>query len=296
MKYKNLNKLGLALAVALASMMAPAASAWGPDRPTYTNEHPADHAVFNSITNNAAVGNERDFVRIAEKGNGSAYVSELTIEAGKQYEVYIYYHNDASGIYNDATYDYVGVARDTRLSSLFPASLKAGEHGQVDGTITSSTTDPAAVWDEAYITAKEDLTLHYVTGSAKIYNSWGVNGSNLSSERLFSQEGVLLGLNELNGLILGCAEYSGHIVYTIQTQAVEKPDEPEDPVTPTPEDPNEPQPEDPTDPEVPEELPTTGPAEIALLIVVIVVIVTGLLYWHFSNKHVKKITKSLKKK
>lgn len=40
---------------------------WGPKRPTYTNEHPADHPVFNSITNNAAVGDERDFVRIEEK-------------------------------------------------------------------------------------------------------------------------------------------------------------------------------------------------------------------------------------
>lgn len=308
MKYKLLNKLGLALALVLASAGAPAVSAWGPNRPTYTNENPADHAVFNSITNNAAVGNERDFVRIAEKGNGSTYVSELTIEPNKQYEVYIYYHNDASGIYNDAAHDYVGVARDTRLSSLFPASLKAGERGQVDGTITSSTTDPAAVWDEAYITAKEDLTLHYVTGSAKIYNSWGTNGANLSSERLFSQEGTLLGLNQLNGLILGCAEYSGHVVYTIQTKAVEKPDEPkpEEPETPDvpdePEEPEEPEPDDPEvpdepkpeEPETPKELPTTGPAEIALAIVVVIALVAGIVYWRKTSKAVKKATRHAK--
>lgn len=289
MKHKNIVKIGASLAVAFATMASPAALAWGPERPTYTNEHPADHAVFNSITNNAAVGNERDFVRIAEKGNGSAYVSELTIEAGKQYEVYIYYHNDASETYNDAAHNYVGVARDTRLSSIFPASLKAGERGQVDGTISSSTTNPAKVWDEAYITAKEALTLHYVTGSAKIYNSFGVSGSNLSSEHLFSQEGVLLGLNELNGIILGCSRYSGHIVYTIQTEAVETPTP-----TPDPEPEPEPQPQPEPKPEIPEELPTTGPAEIALAIALAVVIAAGLAYWYFSSKRVKKMTTKAK--
>lgn len=290
MKYKNLGKIGASLAVALATVISPSALAWGPERPTYTNEHPADHAVFNSITNNAAVGNERDFVRIAEKGNGSAYVSELTIEPGKQYEVYIYYHNDASETYNDATHNYIGVARDTRLSSIFPASLKAGERGQVDGTISSSTTNPAKVWDEAYITAKEALTLHYVTGSAKLYNR-NNSGTNLAAERLFSQEGVLLGLSELNGIILGCAQFSGHIVYTIQTEAVDTP-------TPTPDPEPEPEPEPEPDPqpepEIPEELPTTGPAEVALAIVLIVVIVAGLAYWYFSSKRVKKMATKAK--
>ena len=49
------------------------------------------------------------------------------------------------------------------------------------GRITSSNTEPASVWDEAYVTAKEAMTLHYVIGSAKIYNQWGVNGSTLAT-------------------------------------------------------------------------------------------------------------------
>ena len=47
-----------------------------------------------------------------------------------------------------------------------------------------------------------------------------MNGSVLS-ESLFSEEGTFLGLNELNGVILGCDEYSGSIVYTIQVSAAD---------------------------------------------------------------------------
>lgn len=206
------------VAITTFLFMPTSAMAWGPDRPTYTNQSPADHAVFNSITDNAAVGDERDFVRIEEKNSGRPYSSEIILEAGKQYEVYIYYHNDASETYNDAAHNYVGVARDVRLSSTFPEALMANERQAVTGKITSSNANPAAVWDEAYVTAKEAMTLHYVEGSAKIYNQWGVNGSTLATA-LFSTEGVPLGLDELNGVILGCDKYSGQIVYTIQTEA-----------------------------------------------------------------------------
>ncbi len=212
----------LFIAITTFLFVPTSAMAWGPERPTYTNEAPADHATFNSITNNAAVGDERDFVRIEEKNSGRAYSSEIILEAGKQYEVYIYYHNDASETYNDAAHNYVGVARDVRLSTTFPEALAANERGAVTGKITSSNASPAAVWDEAYVTAKEGVTLHYVEGSAKIYNQWGVNGSTLATA-LFSTEGVPLGLDELNGVILGCDRYSGQIVYTIQTRAVTAP-------------------------------------------------------------------------
>lgn len=277
MKHIKIKILGLGLATLASLGLATPTFAWGPERPTYTNEHPAERAVFNSITNNAAVGDERDFVRIVEKDTGNEYVSELEIEAGKQYEVYIYYHNDASETFDDAAHGYVGVARDVRLASVFPHELKAGERQAVTGKITASNTDPLAVWDEAYITAKEAMTLHYVTGSAKIYNGWGVNGSVLPTT-LFSTEGTFLGLNELNGVILGCAQYSGQVVYTIETKAVTG-------EVPTPE-----------NPDVPSELPETGPAEIVLAVVVVLAVAAGIVYYIRSKKAVKKTTKSAKSK
>lgn len=278
MKHTKIKILSLSLAALVSLSLATPTLAWGPERPTYTNQNPADHAVFNSIVDNAAVGDERDFVRIVEKDTGNEYVSELEIEAGKQYEVYIYYHNDASETFDDTAHGYVGVARDVRLASAFPHELKAGERQAVTGKITASNTDPLAVWDEAYITAKEAMTLHYVTGSAKIYNGWGVNGSVLSTS-LFSTEGTFLGLNELNGIILGCAQYSGQVVYTIETRSVAN----ETPTTPT-------------NPDVPSELPETGPAEIVLAVVVVLAVVAGIVYYVRSNKAVRKTTKSAKGK
>lgn len=277
----KVNKFILGAAVTLLSPLALGinASAWGPaDRPTFTMEKPATYPVFNSITDNSAVGDERDFVRVEEKNSGREYANIIEVEAGKQYEVYIYYHNDASKTFNDRAHNYAGVARDVRVSSLFPLELSAGEQGVISGTIMASNSDPQAVWDEAYITAKEDMTLHYVEGSARIYNDWGVNGSVLSTN-LFSETGTFIGLNNLDGVILGCEEYSGQIVYTIQTQAVDSPDVP---VTP------------PEEPETPKELPNTGPAEVVLAVVLILVVAAGVFYWVKTHNAVKKATKKAK--
>lgn len=289
-KIKYISLVGALVAMFAAQVVSPAALAWGPERQTYTMNNPAPKATFNSITDNSAVGDERDFVRIVEKGTGNTYVSDLVIEPEKEYEVFIYFHNDASQTLNDPAYNYVGVAQNTRVSSSFPTSLKAGEVGTIFGRITSTSTDPEAVWDEAYVRAKEDLTLHYVSGSAKIYNRWQASGSVLS-QNLFTDTGTFIGMNKLDGVVPGCDIFSGQVVYTLQTHAVES----EDPEEPTPADPtpDEPTPEEPT-PDMPTELPNTGPAEIALAIIVVVAIVAGIVYWQKTHKAVKKATKRAK--
>ena len=275
---KQLLALGLAVAFTAGLPLA-GASAWGPERPTYTNENPADHATFNSITNNPVFGDERDFVRIQEKGSDESYTSDLTVEPGKQYEVIIYYHNNASATYNSAEYDYVGMAYNAKLTSMFPTELKAGEREMVSAIIKADGAEPEAVWDEAYVTASEDMTLHFVTGSAKLYNDWGANGSTLPTA-LFAEEGAYLGIDELNGVIPGCYEYSGYVLYTIQTYAVEE----EVPVEPEP------------TPEVPEELPNTGPFEVGLAIVIGVAVLAAVIYWWRTHRAVKHATKRAKGK
>jgi len=230
MKDKKQNKKkifvsALTLAMLGGAAVGGSASAWGPERDTYTNANPAPQAVFNSITDNAAVGDERDFVRIVEvheDGTKDAYVNDLTIKGGHDYEVYIYYHNDASASYNTAEENYKGVARNVKVSAAFPESLKAGERGQVDAIISADRTLAPKVWDEAYITAEENVTLAYITDSAKLLNGGEANGSLLTTD-LFSAEGTLLGYNVLNGVVYGCDEYSGHIVFRIRATKVVEP-------------------------------------------------------------------------
>ncbi len=231
MKDKKTNKKKIYVSALVAMVLgglwlgAGRASAWGPDRKTWTMEDPADYATFNSITNNTSVGDERDFVRVAEavsEGTSTA-VNELHVQGGKDYVVTIYYHNDAASNFNKVEYNYKGVAQKTRLSVAFPDALDAGQKGQVDGLIYSVTANPEEVWDEAYLIADEKVKLSYISGSAKIYNDWALSGSEMNSAELFSADGTYLGVKEFNGLIPGCAEYSGTVVFRIHAEKVVEP-------------------------------------------------------------------------
>lgn len=202
------------------------ALAWGPsDRPTYTNASPADYATFNSIIDNAAVGDERNFVRVKEAGTENYYTDEVSVVPGKEYEVYIYYHNNAG---SDTNASGLGLALLTRVAATYPARISKDANGTLTGEITwkyvTSRTDTARdgkVWDEAYLkTDYDDVVLRYKTGSATIHNGGNTNGSVLSTN-LFSENGTYIGFNELNGVVPGCAEYSGHITYTLVAEKVD---------------------------------------------------------------------------
>lgn len=196
------------------------AKAWGPERTTYTNDHPASYATFNSITDNAAVGDERNFVRVREAGTDQTFQDEIEIVPGKEYEVYIYYHNNAGTSTNASGY---GMATNTKVSSAYPTILNPNERGMVSGIISWSYVTPeqpnnpqqGQVWDEAYLTTQSNnVVLRYKTGTAMIHNSGAANGSVLPTT-LFTEAGTPIGFNKLTGTIPGCAEYSGHITYTL---------------------------------------------------------------------------------
>ena len=204
-------------AVLATSEDEPEGTPWGPPRPLYTMNEPADHVVFNSITNNPVLGNELNFVRVAEAGAGVEFSDEVKIEPGKEYEVYIGYHNNAASSLNESG---VGIATGVKLSSLFPGEVKAGERGEVSATITATNADPQAVWDGAYLTADSNVKLRYKPASAKIYNDGYATNGQVLPETLFSDTGTYLGVNTLDGLIPGCAEYSGHVIYTLIAEQV----------------------------------------------------------------------------
>ena len=215
-----LTTLGGIAATLAAFLPLSSASAWGPERTTYTMEQPADYAVFNSITNNSAIGDERNFVRIREANSGNPFRDEVEVTPGKEYEVYIYFHNDAGSDTNATGY---GMATNVRLVSAYPPTVNTNERGMVSGILSWSYVTPeqpdnpqvGKVWDEAYVTSKTDgVVLRYKTGTAIIHNAGAANGSVLASS-LFTEEGALLGYNKLAGTIPGCDEYSGHVTYTL---------------------------------------------------------------------------------
>lgn len=108
-----------------------------------------------------------------------------------------------------------GIATDVRISAAFPSSLKAGEKGQVDAIISAQRTIIPRVWDEAFITAEEDVIIAYIPSSANIYNDGKVKGSELSSDDLFSVKGAQIGYYDLDGLIPACDQYSGMVFFRL---------------------------------------------------------------------------------
>ncbi|MBR3164136.1 DUF11 domain-containing protein [Candidatus Saccharibacteria bacterium] len=215
MKNKKQKIIGLGLStLSLAIMASASASAWGPERPTYTVKNPADHVTFNSITDHPSLGDERNFVRVAEAGVKGVFKDEVKVEAGKEYEVYIWYHNNAASNLNPSG---KGIATGTRVYSKFPSSINSSKKWEVNGTISSTNATPESVWDQAYFTtdSKEDILLQYVPGSAILSNGYKANGR-VMSDKMFTSEGAYLGVDELNGMLPGCDEFSGNIVYRVR--------------------------------------------------------------------------------
>ncbi len=203
------------LSIVAAAVLVPAALfAWGPDRPTFTMENPASYVTFNSITNNQQRGDERNFVSIKDAtAANSTYSDEVALQAGKQYEVTVFYHNNAASNLNDAEDQFKGVAKDSFMRVQMPATVAAGEKARITGFVGASNANPAQVWDEAYGTAAQSYALRYVPGSATIHSNGAVNGKTLP-DSLYTT-GTPLGYEALDGKLPGCNEFAGYVTFKI---------------------------------------------------------------------------------
>lgn len=207
------------LTIAVAVMIPAGLLAWGPDRPTYTYETPADHVTFNSITNNPTYGDERNFTTIRD-ANGGTFGHEVNLQPGKEYEVQVFYHNNAATYLNDASQGYKGIAENAAMRVQMPATVKAGEKARITGVVSASNATPQSVWDEAYAASSSNVALRYVQGSAKVASSNGaVNGQAMPDSLLTT--GAPLGYDSLNGKLPGCNKYSGYVTFRF---VVDKPD------------------------------------------------------------------------
>ena len=201
-------------AIATATVAIPAGLlAWGPDRPTFTMAHPSDHVTFNSITDNPVQGDERNFVQIRNVTKNNNFSESESLVAGNEYEVYVFYHNDAASNLNDAAHNYKGIATGAYMKAELPASVAAGSTGTINGYVGASNSSPSQVWDEATIknTTGGAMDIRIESGSAKITNNGKTNGKTLP-DAIFSS-GTPLGYDALDGKVPGCTQYSGYVTY-----------------------------------------------------------------------------------
>ncbi len=205
--------------VAAAIIVPATVLGYGPvDRATFTYANPAPYVTFNSITDNPTVGDERNFVRVKEKATGTTYSDNVTLQAGKTYQVMAFYHNNASSGLNASG---EGIAEDVTLRMQMPAEVAGNTTSLVSGFVNSSNANPTSVWDSANMqnAGADKLYLRYVQGSAKVTSNGAVNGQTLPDA--FLTTGTPLGYDALDGTLKGCNQYSGYVIYEF---TVVKPD------------------------------------------------------------------------
>lgn len=140
---------------------------YGPERTTYTDEHPADHPVLNSIIDNGDIGDERNYLRIKLEGPvGSVapdYGKLVAVTPGNTIDVEVSVFNDAA--------DNVGDAGTIHGLS---AQLLVRQTGtQVPIEVRLRGTNVPAIWDSSGVLAAFPVKLEWVTGSAVFRNVFG---------------------------------------------------------------------------------------------------------------------------
>ncbi|MEU6757574.1 hypothetical protein [Streptomyces sp. NPDC046685] len=181
---------------------------WGPERKTFTMQHPAAYPVFNSITDNPTHGDERNFVQCKDADEGNErYADELVAKDKHTYDCYALVVNDIAPNLDSIASPNVGgnVAaklQDARLRVWFPENHTYNPGLTV--ILSSSNTNPAEVWDSCNFVAPRPVSLRYVLGSARLHTNGTPNnvGAPLpgAEDAPIHDKGALLG-DEGDGII-----------------------------------------------------------------------------------------------
>ncbi|MFZ2494775.1 MAG: isopeptide-forming domain-containing fimbrial protein [Candidatus Saccharimonadales bacterium] len=202
-------RFAITAALMVASTTTALAFAWGPDRPTFTIENPAQYVTFNSITKNPNYGDEREFVIIRDLTTGSSYGDSTNLVPGHEYQVQVYIHNNAATRLNDSG---VGVAKNTTVRAVLPTSVTGTD--TVDSFIKASNAKPLEVWDTAELKSANKVDLEYVSGSAHL----STNYQQVDLPDTILSTGVKVGDKDLSGDWRGCLQYAGAVTFKFRVK------------------------------------------------------------------------------
>ncbi|QKJ18043.1 hypothetical protein [Microbacterium hominis] len=192
------------------------AGGWGPERDLFTSARPSIYVVLNSITDNPAHGDERNFVQVRQaEASNETYGEVLRGETGLEYVVYAWVANNVAD--NLAS----PVATVHGLRARFITNSGSNEH--VIGVILSAK-NATEVWDGATIFTRESTALEFVEGSGWFHTN--PDGGFAVGDELASDQGALLGQFTADGeLPVGHDEtgaYLGHGYLTFRVKVVDE--------------------------------------------------------------------------
>ena len=181
----------------------------GPSREMYKSTDDIDRVILNSLEHYSNM-NEAEFVGIRADAD-SEYKREMLIEPGCDYEVRVFYHNDAS----EGTFE----SKETKVRAFYSKNIDVGQEGVVSASLASLNAAVPLIWDGVRLFSSEPLTISYKIASAKIQNRWKSNG-HILPQTLFSEEGVFIGADEIDGIIP--AADIGQIIFIIHASGKKK--------------------------------------------------------------------------
>src|SRR3989344_4037663 len=221
---KSLKKAAIILAVLGGTIAIPLAvrAAWGPDRPVFDWNNPAQRVgsttgpVFNSFINTPTYGDERNFVTaVPASANPSWQDSVDNVQAGQEIEIRTFIHNNANESTNGTNNNGLGVAKNTRVRVYLPSGFASGF--DVGGYISADNATPGRVYDTAAIkTGSGTFALEYQPGSAVIYNNGPFSAGHALPDAVVSDAGTPIGYNDLNGNLPGCFEFSATVIIKVK--------------------------------------------------------------------------------
>ncbi len=215
--HKAPKRLSAAIAIIAAAIIVPASLfAWGPSRQTFTTAAPANYVTFNSITDNPTQGDERNFVQVRDAAaSNTTYADSISLAAGKEYVVFVYFHNNASSSLNA---DGSGIAHGAYVKAQIPAVVANNGSAKAVGYVGATNANPTQVWDDVTFsnTTGGDIALRYVPDSATIHSFGAVDGQTMSNNIVTT--GAPIGYDALNGDLPGCNQYAGYVTFRVKAE------------------------------------------------------------------------------
>lgn len=217
----SLRKSVLALAVTAATVLgvSVAASAWWPERPTFTVENPATYVTFNSITNNPREGDERAFLGLKDASNTQpdGFAHKIDVKDGQEILVRMYVHNNAPDSKNGTNYDGPSVARNTKvrvwLPSVTDSVMRTNAYISADNATPKEVSDTADFYDAE----GHKFSIAYVPGSAIAYNNAiGQAGMKLADSIVTT--GAPIGYTKPDGSVPGCFQYVNVVTLKVRVK------------------------------------------------------------------------------
>jgi len=210
--------------VAVLATSAVAFATWGPNRPIYDWNKPADRVGslngprFNSFINTPDYGDERAFFdarRSDQTTGGDVYKDMLPdVTKGSQEVVFrTYIHNGANQSTNESG---LGVAKNAKVRIALPTGtstmLQAKSFISADNSAPGY---PKEVFDTSELVDSRPFSINYVPGSAKIWTA-ALNGAALSDNIVTN--GALIGDDKLDGNVPGCFEFDAIVEIRVKVK------------------------------------------------------------------------------